>query len=91
MEKGHPIQRLFLPRIYAVIIPVIAGVLLLGVIGNCSFFYTPSTKTSIFWNRVRGPLNERSGKNYPYDSGSGFFLLLLNFKIEIPWLDEQPT
>ena len=21
----------------------------------------------------------------------GFFLLLLNFKIEIPWLDEQPT
>lgn len=33
VEKGHPIQRLFLPRIYAVIIPVIAGVLLLGVIG----------------------------------------------------------
>ncbi|CAH3164299.1 unnamed protein product [Porites evermanni] len=33
VEKGHPIQRLFLPRMYAVIIPVVAGLVLLGVIG----------------------------------------------------------
>ncbi|XP_068694855.1 dolichol phosphate-mannose biosynthesis regulatory protein-like [Montipora capricornis] len=33
VEKGHPIQRLFLPRMYAVIIPVVAGVILLGIIG----------------------------------------------------------
>ena len=34
VEKGHPIQRLFLPRMYAVIIPVVAGVILLGIIGT---------------------------------------------------------
>ena len=37
VEKGHPIQRLFLPRMYAVIIPVVAGLVLLGVIGNSNF------------------------------------------------------
>lgn len=37
VEKGHPIQRLFLPRMYAVVIPVIAGLVLLGVIGNPDF------------------------------------------------------
>lgn len=37
VEKGHPIQRLFLPRMYAVVIPVIAGLVLLGVIGNSNF------------------------------------------------------
>lgn len=35
VEKGHAIQRLFPPRMYAVIIPVVAGVVLLGIIGNC--------------------------------------------------------
>lgn len=38
MEKGHPIQRLFLPRMYAVIIPVVAGLVLLGVIGTVIIF-----------------------------------------------------
>lgn len=33
VEKGHAIHRLFLPRMYAVIIPVIAGLVLLGIIG----------------------------------------------------------
>lgn len=33
VEKGHAIQRLFPPRMYAVIIPVVAGLLLLGIIG----------------------------------------------------------
>ena len=37
VEKGHPIQRLFLPRMFAVIIPVVAGLVLLGVIGNLNF------------------------------------------------------
>ena len=34
MEKDHAIQRLFLPRLYAVIIPIVAGLVLLGIIGN---------------------------------------------------------
>ena len=37
VEKGHAIQRLFPPRMYAVIIPVVAGVALLGIIGNFSY------------------------------------------------------
>ena len=38
VEKGHAIQRLFPPRMYAVIIPVVAGLVLLGIIGFVAFF-----------------------------------------------------
>jgi len=33
VDKGHAIQRFFLPRMYAVVIPIIAGLVLLGIIG----------------------------------------------------------
>ncbi|XP_031558513.1 dolichol phosphate-mannose biosynthesis regulatory protein-like [Actinia tenebrosa] len=33
VESGHILHQFFLPRMYSVIIPVVAGVILLGVIG----------------------------------------------------------
>ena len=35
MDSGHIIHSYFLPRLYAVTIPVVAGVALLSLIGRC--------------------------------------------------------
>ena len=37
VEKDHIIHQAFLPRMYAVIIPIVAGVILLGVVGKTMF------------------------------------------------------
>jgi hypothetical protein len=38
VETGHLLHKLFLPRMYAVIIPIVAGVILLGIIGNSCLY-----------------------------------------------------
>jgi len=39
VDEVHPLQSLFLPRVYALLIPVVAGVIALIGLGNVLDFY----------------------------------------------------